>query len=204
MASSGFSSLLWFIAILALIPAALWLLKRTPLGGAATGSAMKSVAVLPLSASQRVITVEVGHGENRRWLVLGIYLGFDPATVAWRAAIGALAAMMAVATGMATHVLCFRTLWEATFQQLMKEGKLSPPGGARTTSFQMPFGAMSAAHTLALNAQRHFHRYGTTRETLGWIAINQRANAALLDHPDALVREHVTWALSQGADAPLS
>ena len=26
----------------------------------------------------------------------------------------------------------------------------------------MPFGATSAAHTLAMNAQRHFHRYGTT------------------------------------------
>ena len=40
-----------------------------------------------------------------------------------------IAAMMAVATGMARHVLCFRTLWEATFQQLMKEGKMSPPDG---------------------------------------------------------------------------
>ena len=67
-----------------------------------------------------------------------------------------IAAVMAVATGMARHVLCFRTLWEATFQQLMKEGKMSPPGGARTSSWQMPFGATSAAHTLALNAQRHF------------------------------------------------
>ncbi|TPG33108.1 thiolase C-terminal domain-containing protein [Mycolicibacterium hodleri] len=98
-----------------------------------------------------------------------------------------IAAMMAVATGMARHVLCFRTLWEATFGQLMKEGKMSPPGGARTTSWQMPFGATSAAHTLALNAQRHFQRYGTTRETLGWIALNQRANAAL--NPTAIYRD---------------
>ncbi len=74
-----------------------------------------------------------------------------------------IAAMMAVATGMARHVLCFRTLWEATFQQLMKEGKTSPPGGKRTSSWQMPFGATSAAHLLALNAQRHFQRYGTTQ-----------------------------------------
>ncbi len=66
------SSFFWFIALIAMIPAALWLLKRTPLGGAASGSAMKSVAVLPLSASQRIVTVEVGHGENRRWLVLGV------------------------------------------------------------------------------------------------------------------------------------
>jgi acetyl-CoA acetyltransferase/uncharacterized OB-fold protein len=101
-----------------------------------------------------------------------------------------IAAMMAVATGMAKHVLCFRTLWEATFGQLMKEGRMSPPGGARTTSWQMPFGATSAAHTLALNAQRHFHRYGTTRETLGWIALNQRANAAL--NPTAIYRDPMT------------
>lgn len=98
-----------------------------------------------------------------------------------------ITAMMAVATGMARHVLCFRTLWEATFAQLMKEGRTSPPGGPRTTSWQMPFGAVSAAHTLALNAQRHFHRYGTTRETLGWIALNQRANAAL--NPTAIYRD---------------
>ncbi|HEY6577468.1 MAG TPA: OB-fold domain-containing protein, partial [Mycobacterium sp.] len=101
-----------------------------------------------------------------------------------------IAAMMAVATGMARHVLCFRTLWEATFGQLMKDGRMSPPGGARTTSWQMPFGATSAAHTLALNAQRHFHRYGTTRETLGWIAMNQRANAAL--NPTAIYRDPMT------------
>lgn len=101
-----------------------------------------------------------------------------------------IAAMLAVATGLARHVLCFRTLWEATFQQLMKEGKLGPPGGKRTDSWQMPFGATSAAHTLAQNAQRHFHRYGTTRETLGWIALNQRANAAR--NPTAIYRDPMT------------
>jgi len=101
-----------------------------------------------------------------------------------------IAAMMAVATGMARHVLCFRTLWEATFGQLLKEGKVSTPGGARVNNWQAPFGATSAAHTLALNAQRHFHRYGTTRETLGWIALNQRANAAL--NPTAIYREPMT------------
>lgn len=101
-----------------------------------------------------------------------------------------IAAMMAVATGLARHVLCFRTVWESTFNELLKAGKASPPGGRRTNSWQIPFGATSAAHTLALNAQRHFHRYGTTRETLGWIALNQRANAAL--NPTAIYREPMT------------
>ncbi|OBI80123.1 thiolase C-terminal domain-containing protein [Mycobacterium asiaticum] len=100
-----------------------------------------------------------------------------------------IAAMLAVATGLARHVLCFRTLWEATFNELMKQGKIVPSGG-RTASWQWPFGATSAAHTLALNAQRHFHRYGTTKETLGWIALNQRANAEL--NPTAVYRDPMT------------
>lgn len=70
--SPGISSFLWFIAILGLIPLALWLLKRTPLGGAATGGLLRSVAVLPLSANQRLVTVEVGSGAERCWLVLGV------------------------------------------------------------------------------------------------------------------------------------
>jgi acetyl-CoA acetyltransferase/uncharacterized OB-fold protein len=100
-----------------------------------------------------------------------------------------IAAMLAIAGGLARHVLCFRTLWEATFNELMKQGKITPSGG-RTTSWQFPFGATSAAHTLALNAQRHFHRYGTTKETLGWIALNQRANAEL--NPTAVYRSPMT------------
>jgi flagellar protein FliO/FliZ len=72
MTSSGFSSLLWFIAIIAMIPLALWLLKRTPMGGVSSHGLMRSIAVLPISPSQRIVTVEVGSGEGRRWLVLGV------------------------------------------------------------------------------------------------------------------------------------
>ena len=100
-----------------------------------------------------------------------------------------IAAMLAIAGGLARHVLCFRTLWEATYNELMKQDKIIPSMG-RTTSWQMPFGATSAAHTLAMNAQRHFHRYGTTKETLGWIALNQRANAEL--NPTAVYRSPMT------------
>jgi len=48
------TALLWFVAILILIPVSLWLLKRTPMGGAGSGSLLRSVAVLrcrPISAS---------------------------------------------------------------------------------------------------------------------------------------------------------
>lgn len=67
------SSLAALALVVALIPAVLWLLKRTPLGGAVQGGVpMKVLGVLPLSSSQRVVTVEVGAGDERRWLVLGV------------------------------------------------------------------------------------------------------------------------------------
>ena len=69
---NGLSALLWFVAIIVAIPFALWLLKRTPLGGSGGAGVMKSVAMLPLSTSQRIVTVEVGSGDERRWLVLGV------------------------------------------------------------------------------------------------------------------------------------
>ncbi len=71
---TNLTSLLWFVAVIAMIPAALWLLKRTPLGGAGASrsGAPRTVAVLPLSAQQRLVTVEVGQGSDRLWLVLGV------------------------------------------------------------------------------------------------------------------------------------
>lgn len=101
-----------------------------------------------------------------------------------------IAAMLAVASGLARHVLCFRTVWEATHNQLVRDAAMTQPPQGRTADWLYPFGAVSAAHTLAQNAQRHFHRYGTTRETLGWIALNQRANAAL--DPTAIYRDPLT------------
>ena len=73
MASTGFTSFLWFLAIVAMIPLALWLLKRSPIGGRTSGTgAMRHVSTLPLSSTQRIVTIEVGSGDERRWLVLGV------------------------------------------------------------------------------------------------------------------------------------
>ncbi len=72
----GWGSLLWFLLIVAAIPLVLWVLKRTPMGGAGgvglAGASARSVGQLALSAQHKVITVEVGQGEDRRWLVLGV------------------------------------------------------------------------------------------------------------------------------------
>ena len=70
----GWGSLLWFAAVIALIPVALWLLKRSPIlgGGLARPGTPRPVAVLPLSSQHKLVTVEVGQGDERLWLVLGV------------------------------------------------------------------------------------------------------------------------------------
>ena len=103
-----------------------------------------------------------------------------------------IAAMLAVSAGLAKHVLCFRTVWQSTHDELSKQGRITRAPGriGGDTGWSAPFGGTSAAHVLAQSAGRHFHKYGTTRETLGWIALNQRANAAL--NPTAIYREPLT------------
>ncbi len=109
-----------------------------------------------------------------------------------------VAAMLAVATGLARHVVCFRTVWQATFAARMRaaaeSGDVNPyamgTGAKRVAGYSVPYGVASAANYLAMCASHHFKRYGTTRETLGWIALNQRANAAL--NPQAIYREPMT------------
>jgi acetyl-CoA acetyltransferase/uncharacterized OB-fold protein len=100
-----------------------------------------------------------------------------------------IAAMLAVAGGLCRHVLCFRTVWESTYATLRLGGR----GGARASGMQewrAPFGAMSAANWIAMNANQYLHRYGASREMLGAIAINGRANASR--NPAAIYRDPMT------------
>ena len=64
--------LLAFVAVIALIPLALWTMKRAGVGGAASGGVLRPVANLALGNSQRVAVVEVAVGAERHWLVLGV------------------------------------------------------------------------------------------------------------------------------------
>jgi acetyl-CoA acetyltransferase len=108
--------------------------------------------------------------------------------------IGAVvAAMLAVSAGLCSHVLCFRTVWEASYSQLVREGGLKASSGGRASQMmegRAPFGALSAANWIGLTASQHFARYGTTREQLGAIALNARANAAR--NPIAIYRDPLT------------
>ena len=101
-----------------------------------------------------------------------------------------IAGMLAVAAGLCRHVLCFRTVWESTYAALRlgagRGGRVSGP----LMEWRAPFGAMSAANWIGMNATQYLHRYGAPREMLGWIAINGRANAAR--NPAAIYRDPMT------------
>nr|MDT0664279.1 thiolase family protein [Micromonospora sp. DSM 115978] len=107
---------------------------------------------------------------------------------------GALvAAMLAVSAGLCRHVLCFRTVWESTYRTWGLGGGGGGGGGRVSGPFaewRAPFGALSAANWIAVNASQYMHRYGATRELLGAIAVNGRANAAR--NPAAIYREPMT------------
>ncbi len=106
-------------------------------------------------------------------------------------------ACLAVGAGLANHVLCFRSVWEASAQG-DKGRKAAMPGAGGGGGFRasgqmewtLPFYAPSAAIWIAMFAQRHFHEYGTTREQLAQIALNARRNAAR--NPAAIYRDPMT------------
>ena len=104
-------------------------------------------------------------------------------------------ACSAIATGLARHVLCFRTVWESTAQGGGRRAGIGSGGGSGFRAsgimeWTLPFGAASAACWIAMFAQRHFHEYGTTREQLAQIALNARRNAGL--NPAAIYRDPMT------------
>ncbi len=100
-------------------------------------------------------------------------------------------AVMAVGAGLADHVLVYRTVTEATAQGTGGRQGIGAGGGGGgiggSMQWNIPFRAYSAANWLAMNAQRHFHEFGTTREQLGMVAVTARRNAGL--NPNAIYRD---------------
>ncbi len=102
-------------------------------------------------------------------------------------------AMLAVAAGLCRHVLCFRTVWETTSIAWGNRQNTGVGGGSRISGemeWRLPYGAMSAGNWIALMASHYFHRYGATREQLGWIPVTERAGAA--HNPVAIYQEPMT------------
>lgn len=109
-----------------------------------------------------------------------------------------ISASLAVAAGLAKHVLVYRTVTEGTAQGTGGRQGIGVGGGGgggvpRFGGFMqwsLPFGAASAANWLAMVATRRMHEFGLTREQLGAIPINNRANAGL--NPKAIYRDPMT------------
>jgi acetyl-CoA acetyltransferase len=109
-------------------------------------------------------------------------------------------ACLAVASGLANHVLCFRSVYEGSAQGDKGRAGVMPGGGgggggvpkmSGFMSWNLVFSAPSAAIWIAMFAQKHFHQYGTTREQLAWIALNARRNAEL--NPNAIYRDPMSF-----------
>ncbi|MFT3930660.1 MAG: thiolase family protein [Spongiibacteraceae bacterium] len=102
-----------------------------------------------------------------------------------------VAAAMAVRTGQARHVICFRTVYEAA--AMSRPDEFPMPRRDRVdynSQWFAPFNAISAATWTAQYAMRHVKKYGLTREQLAQIALTDRKHAML--NPRALVREPLT------------
>lgn len=96
-------------------------------------------------------------------------------------------AAMAIATGSAKAVVVYRAL-NGRSGQRMGQGV---SGNIITSdlihwSWYMPFGLLTPASWIALQAQLYMHRYGATPEHLGHVAVTQRAHAQ--NNPHAAMR----------------
>ncbi|MET0986628.1 MAG: thiolase family protein [Steroidobacteraceae bacterium] len=104
-----------------------------------------------------------------------------------------ISAITAIATGFARNVLIYRTVTEAQAQTPGRRASVIGAAGQRLTgwlSWLGPSNALSAAIWVALYAQRHFDRYGTTSEQLAQIALTARRNAQV--NPSAIMRTPLT------------
>ncbi|MFQ5668184.1 MAG: lipid-transfer protein, partial [Candidatus Binatia bacterium] len=93
-------------------------------------------------------------------------------------------AAMAVATGVATVVVCYRALngrSGARYSAGVGEGIVT--ADLIHWSWYMPFGLMTPASWVAMFTQRYMHEYGCTSQDLAQVAVSTRKHA--VNNPDA-------------------
>jgi len=89
-------------------------------------------------------------------------------------------AAMAVATGVAEVVVCYRAMNERS-QHRFGIGYTPPPApNAESAHFgyYVPFGLVSPASWVAMSARRYMHEYGATSEDFGRVSVACRKHAA--------------------------
>jgi len=99
-------------------------------------------------------------------------------------------AVLAIAAGLATHVLCFRTVWESTAQERAGgRSSVVARSGRESLQWGKPYGAGYPTYG-ALAMQRYMSETGATREQFAQLAVVSRANAAA--NAAAVYREPMT------------
>jgi len=97
-------------------------------------------------------------------------------------------AAIAVATGLAKYVVCYRSMNEYSGSRFGRPtvqrstAMASRGGGLR--GFTGPYGLASPASQVAMFTRRYMHEYGAIREHLGWVSMNDRAHAQ--NNPNAM------------------
>jgi len=73
-------------------------------------------------------------------------------------------AMLAIASGLCHHVLCFVSTWESTYDHLVRSGEVArraEPRVAGEMMWRAAFGAPTVAPMIAMAATGHMHAFGT-------------------------------------------
>jgi acetyl-CoA acetyltransferase len=99
-------------------------------------------------------------------------------------------AALAVATGQARHVLCFRTAIQHTARPQSWPHDAPARRWNGWQSWSYPFNALSPVCSFAMLAMARIQRYGLTREQLGAWVLNCRSNAGR--NPRAVYRDPMT------------
>jgi acetyl-CoA acetyltransferase len=91
-------------------------------------------------------------------------------------------AMLAVATGTARVVVCYRAFNERSGRRFGLGGSPPAPGDASTDavarSWYSPFGLVTPAAQVAMFARRYMHTFGATSADFGLVAVADRTHAA--------------------------
>jgi acetyl-CoA acetyltransferase len=115
-------------------------------------------------------------------------------------------AALAIEAGQAEAIVVYRSLCQGQFSRYGQGpgarraggGRQARPPGLRVSkslldthaAFTMPFGMVSPPITYALVMARHMHRFGTTSEQLGNVAVRFRDHATR--NPNAVMRQPMT------------
>ncbi len=157
-----------------------------------TRADIDGVATWPGGGSEIAGFAPVGAGQLQDALRLNV--GWYNGTGETSGQLGAMFnAIGAIVSGMANHVLVFRTVYEAQARRLKPFANAMARSDQRVEgphSWYAPYWSLAAATQQALYFARYVHESGATDAQVAQIALNGRRNAGL--NPKAIYRDPLT------------